>query len=109
TFNVTLSALRKALNDSAKNPHYILTTSDGYCFIANLREVQNELPNTEIIASYDDRHLQKDRLELPFGGHITYVLISSALYASYYAVSLIVEIAYQFDRYGRTALKIALI
>lgn len=47
------------------------------------------------------------RTEQPFGGHIWHVLISCFLYSGLYAVTLLIEISYQFDKYGRTALKLA--
>src|SRR5437879_2425200 len=39
--------------------------------------------------------------------HIAHVVVSSSLYEGYYAVALVLEVAYQFDRFGRSALKIA--
>ena len=47
------------------------------------------------------------KVELPFGGHSWHVLISCFLYAALYAVTLLIEIAYRFDAYGRTALKLS--
>jgi len=47
------------------------------------------------------------RTKHPFAGHIWHALISCFLYAGLYAVTLIIEISYQFDKYGRTALKLA--
>lgn len=44
------------------------------------------------------------RLDLPFGGHRLHALAACALYAALYAVALLVEVAYQFDRYGRVAI-----
>lgn len=46
------------------------------------------------------------KVELPFGGHTWHVLISCFLYAALYPVTLLIEIAYRFDAYGRTALKL---
>lgn len=39
------------------------------------------------------------RLELSWGGHRWHVLIGSALYAALYAVGMLGEVAYEFDRY----------
>jgi DNA-binding winged helix-turn-helix (wHTH) protein len=39
TFNVTLSAVRKVLGEAAKDPQYIVTRPDGYCFVADVRTV----------------------------------------------------------------------
>lgn len=116
TFNVTLSALRKALRESAKNPQYIVTTPEGYCFVGNVRVVQTESVEPEVIklsedqptASLELEGLLSYKIDSPFGGHLWFVVLGCVLYAAYYAVSLVVEIAYQFDRYGRAALWIAL-
>lgn len=43
-------------------------------------------------------------LDQPFGGHRRHALLGSALYASLYAVPVLVEVAYQWDRYARGAL-----
>lgn len=42
-----------------------------------------------------------------FGGHLCHVVASSALYALLYPVALLVEVAYQFDRLGAPALRLA--
>lgn len=42
-----------------------------------------------------------------FGGHLCHVLASCALYALLYTVALLVEVAYQFDRLGGPAMRIA--
>lgn len=47
------------------------------------------------------------RLAWPLAGHVWFVLGSGTLYALLYAVALLVEVAYQFDRFGSPALKIA--
>lgn len=43
-----------------------------------------------------------------FGGHLLYVLACCAIYAGLFAVGLVAEIAYEFDRYGETSLVVAL-
>ena len=47
------------------------------------------------------------RLDWPFGGQLWHVVVSCGLLALLYSVALFVEIAYQFDRYGPLALKVA--
>ena len=42
-----------------------------------------------------------------FGGHLFHVLACSAIYATLYAVGLLAEIAYEFDKYGRAGLVVA--
>lgn len=49
------------------------------------------------------------KLELPFGGHLWHALAACGIYAALYAVTLLVEIAYQFDLYARTAIPAAVI
>ena len=39
TFNVTLSAVRKVLGESARDRQYIITSPDGYCLVAEIRTV----------------------------------------------------------------------
>lgn len=41
-----------------------------------------------------------------FGGHLWFALTSSTLYALLYAVALLLETAYQFDRYGAMAVRL---
>jgi len=47
------------------------------------------------------------KLASPWAGHLWHALASCALYALLYTVAFVAEIAYQFDRYGSAALKIA--
>jgi hypothetical protein len=47
------------------------------------------------------------RLDLPFGGHRWHALTASGLYAALFAVALLGEVAYQFDRYERRAIAAA--
>lgn len=42
-----------------------------------------------------------------FGGHLCHVLASCALYALLYTVAILVEVAYQFDKLGAPAMRIA--
>jgi hypothetical protein len=48
------------------------------------------------------------RFEQVFGGHVRYVLVASALYALLYAVPVLVEIAYQWNRFGQAAVPLSL-
>jgi len=43
------------------------------------------------------------KIESAFGGHSWHPLASCLIYASYYAVGLLVEVAYKFDIYGNKA------
>jgi DNA-binding winged helix-turn-helix (wHTH) protein len=42
-----------------------------------------------------------------FGSHLWHLIVSSILYALLYSIAIILEIAYQFERFGSTALVIA--
>lgn len=46
-------------------------------------------------------------LESVFGGHIGHVVVSCSFYGALYAVMLLLEIAYRFETYGSTGLKLA--
>ncbi len=46
------------------------------------------------------------RLDWPFAGHSLHVLAASVLYALLYAITLLLEIAYSFDSFGPTALRL---
>lgn len=86
-FHVTLSDVRKALADSAKSPRFIILEPSGYRFAANVR-----------VLGLQPRMRSQ---------HFAHVFFSSAVYAALCGFALFLEIAYQFDRYGRSALKIA--
>jgi len=47
------------------------------------------------------------RLERFLGGHIWHALIACFLYAGLFGVTLLLEVSYRFDAYGRTALKLS--
>jgi DNA-binding winged helix-turn-helix (wHTH) protein len=49
------------------------------------------------------------QLSRPFAGHIWHVIMSCTLYALLYSIAPLVEVAYQFDRLGATALKVVLL
>ena len=49
------------------------------------------------------------KLELPFGGHLLHALAACGLYAALYAVALVAEVAYQFDRYSHSAIPAAVV
>lgn len=47
------------------------------------------------------------QLSRPFAGHLWHVITSCTLYALLYTIALFVEIAYQYDRFGESALKLS--
>jgi DNA-binding winged helix-turn-helix (wHTH) protein len=86
-FHVTLGDVRKALGDSAKNPRFIVLEPAGYRFAADVR-----------IRGRDAR---------AHSGLVFHVLVSSTLYAALYGSAVFLEIAYEFDRYRRSAFVVA--
>lgn len=99
--NYQINQARKALGDDTNNPQYIKTFPKvGFRFIADVRgfEGQSTPPSTLRISA---------RSQALFGGHLGHVLIGCGMYAGLYSVMLLLEIAYQFDKYGRTALAVA--
>jgi DNA-binding winged helix-turn-helix (wHTH) protein len=128
-FNVTLRAVRQALGESARNPKYIVNTSEGYIFIGSVREVQENaviitgsLDKSPVITEEQcatDQSIKphsEARTVVPegiqvnpglLGGHSWHILTACVIYANLYGVALLVEIAYEFDRFGGTALQIA--
>lgn len=128
-FNVTLRAVRQALGESARNPKYIVNTSEGYSFIGSVKKVQeNAVIITESldkspviteeqgttdhnIKSYSDAQtVAPEGVQADPGllvGHSWHLLTACVIYANLYGVALLVEIAYEFDRFGGTALQIA--
>jgi hypothetical protein len=67
------------------------------------RSLMQSLSPTDVVASLGI----SSTLDLLFGGHLWHVLFSSFLYAGLYAVTLLMEVAYQFDSYGSKALKLS--
>ena len=48
------------------------------------------------------------KLDWPFGGHRMHALIACGMYAALYAIALLVEVAYQYDQYQRSAIGVAI-
>lgn len=88
-FHVTLGAVRKALGDSAKTPRFIVIEPAGYRFAADVRALGRETV-------------------VP-GRYVLHILVSSAIYAALYGSTVFLEVAYEFDRYGRSTFGAALI
>lgn len=98
SFHVALDSVRKALGETGREPRYIIRTAGGYKFVANVREI---LGADEQIAG----RAQTGPVEIPI--RFAHVITVGVLYGAYHVVSLLIEVAYQFDRFGRSALKIA--
>lgn len=125
-----INQARKALADNTSNPQYIKTfPRRGFRFIANVTALNEiEEPDRPTIrakqdedytnitppdrdSSHETTHSARLLMKLrsSFAGHSSYALGASALYAAYFGVALLVEVAYQFDRYGPSGKWIALL
>ena len=111
----TVSVVRKALGDDAANPSYVETVSkQGYRFIAPVKELttsQNEQPAIELETNASDEQVTFDSasragLRSPARNHIWHLLAVSGLYALYYSVSFMLEVAYEYETYGAKAREI---
>lgn len=60
--------------------------------------------DSELARSVLDSVCISAKLQNRFGGHTWHVLLISVLYASLYAVALVLEVAYEFDSYRNLAL-----
>jgi DNA-binding winged helix-turn-helix (wHTH) protein len=124
--SMNVSLLRKALGDQAREPRFIKTVPKlGYRFIAPVQPSWEE-GNGETSEDHSSRdvedppgHRREDgepgvtdgrpsrwRLESPFAGHFWHVVTGCALYALLYSIALMLEVAYEFDRYGARALQL---
>ena len=128
----TIHRLRKELGDQAKHPKYIETRPGrGYRFIADVRqpkhaglsspaEEADQAAKSEILvspsnptfppgSSEDHPAATASRWLTFFSEDRWFLLASCTLYALLYAVALLIEVAYKFDAYGRSAIGGALL
>lgn len=106
TFHVTLDDVRKALGESGRNPRFIRRASGAYIFVPRVRRIEIESPksNAEEATEIPQQALPPT---FPFvTGTLSHLLVGSCLYAAYYAVALILESVYQFDRFGSSVLMV---
>jgi DNA-binding winged helix-turn-helix (wHTH) protein len=120
--NYQIRQLRSVLGDDAAHPQYIRTIpKQGFRFVASARVSRIEAPAGGVIGIHEQDGNAAVTKRMPDGdhssvrparllsalqsscsGHGWYVLGASTIYAAYFGVALLVEIAYQFDRYGQT-------
>jgi DNA-binding winged helix-turn-helix (wHTH) protein len=120
--------LRKALGKAAAGKIETIT-GKGYrltCKVISNQETefaQDDRPPTNLSSGIEkesekDKALQNNNQQITdikaasglyrmAGGHFWYLIVSCALYSLLYSIALVAEIAYRFDRFGATALKIA--
>lgn len=112
--NYQINQARRVLGDDPTNPQYIKTFPKvGFRFIAAVTAVnevcepgtvRNATPLRQDTGENKNRAQKTDhRIGQSLGfltaNHALYVLSASSLYAAYFGVAVLVEIAYQFDRY----------
>ena len=119
-----VNKVRRALGDDPANPHFIQTLwGKGYMFVAdvatppNLPETSNALPLPDEGASVQELLGNQEQSKpsmvalgatevqahWAFQEHAVQVIFACLMYSGLYAVSLLVETAYAFERYQRTS------
>jgi len=112
-FHVTLHTVRRALGESGRAPNYIIKTVDGYSFTAPVKEISASDHSAALkTTAYDqteehDKDSKSQIIEPTFKTHIMHVLFCCTIYAALYSVAVLLELAYQFDRFETTSLRIA--
>lgn len=112
-FHVTLHTVRRALGESGRAPNYIIKTVDGYSFTAPVKEISASDHSEALKTTAHDQAEEHDKdsksqiIEPTFKTHIVHVLFCCTIYAALYSVAVLLELAYQFDRFGATSLRIA--
>ncbi|MDX6443927.1 MAG: hypothetical protein QOH71_1001 [Blastocatellia bacterium] len=111
-YNVSL--VRKALGDNAAAPRYVATVSKlGYRFIAPVTR-PNESPNSQPAIETNGNYLKDATFDptsgrlpsSPLRNHVWHLLAVSVLYALYYSVAFMLEVAYQYETFRPLALSI---
>jgi DNA-binding winged helix-turn-helix (wHTH) protein len=116
--NYQIRQLRSVLGDVPSNPQYIRTIPKlGFRFVATVNHPPNDeigfprpLESRVVVGDAADTERSSrisKTLKSSFGGHIGHVVVSCFLYSALFPTMLLMEVAYQFEIYGRTALKIA--
>lgn len=108
-FDVTLHKVRTALGEPMRAPRYILKTSGGYRFVADVRNVTDEEKDAKgAVLKMPVAADQKGKsARFVRSNHSIHIIVASSLYAALYAAAIPLEVAYQFDQFGATALIIA--
>ena len=104
TIRETKRTLDDLLGELTKRPGEIIETvaKRGYRLNADVK-------SSAQIASFEAKKNLEHRVGLPFGGHGWHVLVGCCLYGSLYALAVPLELAYQFDRFGPRAIRLALV
>jgi DNA-binding winged helix-turn-helix (wHTH) protein len=91
-FHVNLNAIRRALGDKGRDAHFIKRTSGGYKFVGDVRKVTVEVLEQDVVK-------QNDRIQRP-SGHLIHIVAVCAIYAALYSEAVLLEVAYDFNRYS---------
>lgn len=95
-----ISALRKTLGDTPTNSRFIKTVSKkGYKFVHDV----DEITENKTIPNFEQPVLQTSS-----NRHLAFITAAALLYGLLFWIALLLEIAYQFDRFGTTALWLGL-
>jgi DNA-binding winged helix-turn-helix (wHTH) protein len=77
-------------------------------YIKNLEDAGGQIPKeVKPTAEVSLSESAGTGLSSAFAGHVRHVVTSCAMYALLYVIALVVEIAYQYDRFGSSELKLA--
>jgi len=115
-YNVSL--VRKALGDDAAAPRYMATVPKlGYRFIAPVKRLTESANSSAAIKTAGENNSGNGQetafnrtsaqlLSSPLKSHVWHLLAVCVLYALYYSVAFMMEIAYEYETYGKRALSI---
>ena len=108
-FDVTLNSVRRALGESASQPRFIVRFSTGYRFTGDVREVNGGDSDLGVVSRSRTARRAPwlsglDNGVLRYAAHIA---IACSFYSALFALAVILEVVYQFDRFGNKAMKLA--
>src|SRR5437773_1765683 len=114
TFDVHLSTVRKALGEPKRAPRYLIKTSDGYRLVLEVRTVIGEMGSgteSERASSLagetsTGKETKSDQITFLIRKPVAHILVSCSMYSALYAAAVPLEVAYQFNRFGHTAMTI---
>jgi DNA-binding winged helix-turn-helix (wHTH) protein len=114
TVSRAVSRLKNALGQEKNGSCYIETVPKlGYRFVAHVRIIKDQ--DLELSADRAADNVTEEVTLGPshgariFGRHFWFAVSACILYAGLYAIAALVEVAYEFDRYGAPGVKIALV
>lgn len=110
SLRVAIRAIRKALGESAEDHQYIVTAVGGYSFVADVRQVATEGENKESAIAREGDYFKTAPSSIhTLPNQTLHIHVASALYGALAGVMVLVEVAYEFDKYFRLALPLSLL